>query len=162
MSASDMTARWSGGWQAEWSLRRRMAVAPRQILLCYLALCAISLAAVMWVLGAVYAALFACAELLAMALGIVIHARHAADREFIGLRGDVLHVEQHSGGRMQHMDFNPRWVRVEPQQADGSLVRVSGQGQSIDMGRYVRPGLRGQLANELRWALRQLERPTRD
>ena len=47
------------------------------------------------------------------------------------------------------------WVRVEPEHGDGSLVELSGQGQRIAVGRFVRPELRRQLAEELRWALRR-------
>jgi uncharacterized membrane protein len=44
---------------------------------------------------------------------------------------------------------------VEPEHGDGSLIELSGQGQRIVVGRFVRPELRRQLADELRWALRR-------
>jgi uncharacterized membrane protein len=45
-------------------------------------------------------------------------------------------------------------VRVEPQSDDGALVELSGQGHRVAVGRFVRPELRRQLAEELRMALR--------
>jgi uncharacterized membrane protein len=52
------------------------------------------------------------------------------------------------------MEFRREWVRVEPKQGDNSLIEVSAQGQSIQVGRYVRPELRPLLAKEIRMALR--------
>jgi len=46
-------------------------------------------------------------------------------------------------------------VRVEPELGDRSLIELSGQGRRIAVGRFVRPELRRQLADELRWALRR-------
>lgn len=149
----------SSDWQAEWLLKRNCSLAPRQLLSAYLGLCALSLsvAAGLWVMGAAYVLPFAFLELGALGVALLAYARHAADREFIGLSAGRVHVEQRSGGRLLSIDFNPRWVRVEPQRHDGSLIRLSGQGRSVDVGRFVQPGLRRQLAQEFRWALRQLE-----
>jgi uncharacterized membrane protein len=46
-------------------------------------------------------------------------------------------------------------VRVEPAHGDGSLVELTGQGQHVRVGRYLRPELRNALARELRLALRR-------
>lgn len=148
-----------GGWQAEWLLKRNCALTPRQLLNAYLAICLLSLtvAGSFWLIGAVYVLPFAFIELTALGAAMLVYARHAADREFIGLSADLVRVECHNGGRLQSVDFNPRWVRVEPQRHDGSLIRLSGHGRTVDIGRHVQPGLRRQLAEEFRWALRQLE-----
>jgi len=45
-------------------------------------------------------------------------------------------------------------VRVEPKSGDQSLIELSGQGQTIEVGRFVRPELRHVLAREIRKALR--------
>jgi uncharacterized membrane protein len=90
---------------------------------------------------------------------MLVYARHAADQDFIGMCPQVLRVELHRAGQVSRWDFNPRWVRIEPRGADGSLVRLSGQGMSVDIGHFVRASLRQQLARELRWALRQLSSP---
>ena len=147
-------------WQAEWLLKRNCSMAPRQLLSAYLALCLFSLAIalLLWSIGASYVLPFACLEVVVLGAAMLAYARHAADRDVIALRADLVRVERHTAGRLEAVDFNPRWVRVEPQRHDGSLIRVSGQGRTMDVGRFVPPGLRRQLAEEVRGALRQLER----
>lgn len=147
-------------WQAEWLLKRHCSITPQQLFLSYLGLCAVSLliAGVLWQIGAAYVLPFAVVELVALGAALLFHARHATDLEFIGLRPDLIRVERSRGGRVERLEFNPRWVRVEPQRHDGSLIRLSGQGRSVDVGQFVRPEWRRRLADEFRWALRQLER----
>lgn len=147
-------------WHAEWLLKRNCSLTPQQLFLSYLGLCAISLliAGVLWQVGASYVLPFALAELAALGVALLFHARHAGDLEFIGLRPDLIRVERSRGGRVERLEFNPRWVRVEPQRHDGSLIRLSGHGRAIDVGQFVRPEWRRRLADEFRWALRQLER----
>ena len=67
----------------------------------------------------------------------------------------MLTVELASGNRLRRVAFQPHWVRVEPRSGDRSLIELSGQGQRVAVGRFVRPELRRQLAEELRWALRR-------
>jgi uncharacterized membrane protein len=88
-------------------------------------------------------------------LALLVYARHAADCESIRLQQGLLIVEHANGRRTERVEFQPDWVRVEPAQGDGSLIELSGQGQRIAVGRFVRPELRRQLADELRWALRR-------
>ena len=64
-------------------------------------------------------------------------------------------VEHAHGPRTVTVEFEPAWVRVEPETGDRSLIELSGQGRRIAVGRFVRPELRRQLAEELRWALRR-------
>ena len=47
-------------------------------------------------------------------------------------------------------------MRVEPAGSDRSLIELSGQGQRIAVGRFVRPEQRRALADELRFALRRV------
>ena len=63
-------------------------------------------------------------------------------------------VELETAGRLERAEFNREWVRVEPKGGDGSLIEVSGQGQSVRVGRHLRPELRPALAREIRMALR--------
>jgi uncharacterized membrane protein len=150
----------AGGWAVEWKLKRNCSLAPRQLLGFYFALCGISLAvaAFWWWHGAALVMPFAALELLAVGAAMLAYARHAADNESIALRGGRLTVEHVSGNRRVRVEFEPRWVRVEvksvPGAGDGSLVELSGQGRKIAVGRYLRPELRRELANELRMALR--------
>jgi uncharacterized membrane protein len=147
----------AGEWTVEWNLKRNCSLAPRQLLVWYFALCALSLsvASYFWWLGARMVMPFAWLEVLAVGAAMLVYARHAADNECIALRGDRLTVEYASGSRVERVEFQPRWVRVERKEDDGSLVELSGQGRRVAVGRYVRPELRRQLADELRMALRR-------
>ena len=141
----------------QWLLRRNCSLTPRQMMGFYAALSVLSLgiAGMFWVRGATLVMPFAGLEVLAVGVALLLHSRHATDREDIRLQAGRLTVE-HTSGRVTHRaEFAPVWVRVEPEHGDGSLVELSGQGQCIAVGRFVRPELRRQLADELRWALRR-------
>jgi uncharacterized membrane protein len=144
-------------WSVEWVLRRNCSMAPRQMLWFYASLCVLSLiiAGLFWGVGAPMVMPFAWLELLAVGVALLLYARHAADSEHIALCGDELTVEHASGGRTERVAFQPAWVRVEPAHGDRSLIELSGQGRRISVGRFIRPELRSQLAEELRWALRR-------
>lgn len=145
----------------QWVLRRNCSLSPRQALLAYLVLCALSLAIAggftWW--GAAPVMVFATVELTLVGLALLVYARHAADRETITLEGESLRVEHRCGTAVQTAEFRAAWVRVEPQHGEGSLVELSGQGRQVRVGRYLRPELRTPLAHELRCALRGADVP---
>lgn len=122
----------------------------------YVSLCVVSMgiAIFFWMQGARMVMPFAWLELLAVGAAFVVYARHARDGEKIVLQGGQLVVELENGGRMRRAEFNRQWVRIEPKSGDGSLIEVSGQGQSVRVGRHLRPELRPALAREIRFALR--------
>ena len=156
-SADDAPAPTGSAWSVQWDLRRNCSLAPSQMLWFYASLCGLTLgiAAVFWLQGATLVFPFAGIELGAVGVAMLIYARHAADRESIALSCDELTVEHTSGGHVERVAFQPAWVRVEPRHGDRSLIELSGQGRRITVGRFVRPELRLQLAEELRWALRR-------
>lgn len=160
-AASDTPARGSDesktGSSIEWLLKRNCSLRPQQLLAVYASLCVISLgiASYFWVNGATLVMPFAWAELLIVGAALVVYARHAADRELITLQSGRLVVEHLHGGRIERAEFQPDWVRVEPQLDDRSLIELSGQGHVIAVGRYVRPELRPALADEFRATFRQ-------
>lgn len=147
----------SGGWSVQWLLKRNCSIAPRQLFGVYAVLCVLSLgiAAMFWLQGATLVMPFAWAEVLAVGAALLVYAAHAADCERIRLQGGRLTVECNSGRHTDRVEFRPEAVRVEPEHGDGSLIELSGQGHSIRVGRFVRPELRRELADELRWALRR-------
>lgn len=140
----------------QWLLKRNCSVTPVQLLCLYASLCVVSLgiAVFFWIIGAKLVMPFAWLELLAVGSAFVVYARHARDGEKIVLQGGQLVIEQETAGRMQRVEFNCEWVRIEPRNSDGSLVEVSGQGRCVRIGRHLRPEFRPALAREIRLALR--------
>ena len=147
----------TGEASVHWVLKRNCSVTPRQMLWFFGSLCMLSLAigGMFWHQGATLVLPFASAEVLAVGIALVVYSRHATDSEHIRLQPGLLTVELASGTRVERVEFVPSWVRVEPESGDRSLVELSGQGLRICVGRFVRPELRRQLAEELRWALRR-------
>jgi uncharacterized membrane protein len=140
-----------------WLLRRNCSTTPRQMLMFFGSLCALSLGIGLffWLQGATLVMPFAWVEVLAVGCALLIYSRHATDNENIKLQQDRLIVEYVFGRHVQRVEFAPAWVRIEPEHGDRSLIELSGQGQRIAVGRFIRPELRRQLAEELRWALRR-------
>lgn len=146
-----------GGGSVQWDLRRNCSLTPRQMLGFYLGLSSVSLAiaGIFWWLGARLVMPFAWLEVLAVGVALLMHARHATDRESIRLQGGMLTVERACGPRTERCEFCTAWVRVSPARDDGSLIELSERGKKVVVGRFVRPELRGQLADEMRWVLTQ-------
>jgi uncharacterized membrane protein len=139
-----------------WLLKRNCSVTPAQLGGLYASLCLVSLgiATGFWLHGAKMIMPFAWLELLVVGAAFLVYARHATDAERIALSGGHLVVEQESAGRKLRAEFDQAWVRVEPRVSDTSLIELSGQGRSVQVGRFVRPELRAALAREIRAALR--------
>lgn len=140
----------------QWVLRRNCSLTPRQALVAYALLSAVSLLIGLgfWFGGAPVVLVFTALELLALAVAMLVYARHATDRETILLDGQQLAVEHHHGPALVRTTFRCAWVRVEPLAGQGSLVELSGDGASACVGRYLPAGLRAELAQELRRAIR--------
>jgi uncharacterized membrane protein len=140
----------------QWLLKRNCSVTPTQLLGLFMSLSVVSLgiATFFWFQGATLVMPFAWLELMAVGAAFIVYARHAQDGEKISLQGGQLVVELEIAGRLQRAEFNREWVRVEPQDGDGSLIVVSGQGRTVRVGRHVRRELRPTLAREIRYALR--------
>lgn len=141
----------------QWLLKRNCSTTPHQMMGFYASLCAVSLVigVFFWAQGATLVMPFAWLEIVAVGAALLVYSRHATDSERIRLQPGRLTVEHVSGRHVERVEFSPAWVRVEPEHGDRSLIELSGQGQCIAVGRFVRPELRRQLANELRWALRR-------
>ncbi|WP_157263569.1 DUF2244 domain-containing protein [Azohydromonas aeria] len=139
-----------------WVLGRNGALGPRRHLRAWSLAGAVTLAVTLffWWQGVSMAAALAAGELALLGTVLLLYARHAADRELLTLADGALVVEHRCGARTERMEFRAARVRVEPARAQGSLVELSGEGRQMRVGRYLRPELRLQLAQELRRALR--------
>jgi uncharacterized membrane protein len=127
-----------------------------QLRCAYLAFCMFSLAAAsaLWLRGAHVALSAAGFAVAAAGWALVVFGRHVKDAETISLQGASLVVERETAGRRERSEFDRSRVHVEPKACDRSLIIVSAQGRSVEVGRYVRPELRQALASEIRMALR--------
>ena len=147
-----------GGRRAlQWLQKRNCSITPRQMGACYGLLCCMSLAigGFFFLQGAPFVLAFTALELIAVGVAMLVFARHAGDRETLTLVGGLLQVEQCCGARVDRVDFAAEWLHVEPAGGQGSLVELSGRGQQVRVGRFLRPELRGAFARELRLALRR-------
>lgn len=155
-----------GDASVQWVLRRNCSITPRQMVGFFgsLSLVSLVIGGFFWQQGATLVLPFAWIELIAVAAALFVYTRHATDSEHIELQPGRLIVEHACGRRVERVEFVAAWVRVEPESGDRSLIELSGQGLRICVGRFVRPELRRQLAEELRWALRrwQSRDPLRD
>ena len=145
-------------WQAEWCLSRKLPISVARFALGCLGL-TLALGFTLTLIGVpprAWLPLLGSAGLLT-AVGAAVLARTASDGEHIAMRAGLVRVTLRQAGRVQTTDFMPRWMRVEPEQHDRSLIRLSGQGRSVTVGVHIPPQERRQLADELRWALRQLD-----
>lgn len=141
----------------QWLLKRNCSITPGQLGAVYLSLCVVSLCigVFFYVQGAPVVLAFTGLELLLVGVALMLFARHAGDRETLTLVGGSLQVEQCIGSRVEHTQFAADWLHVEPAGGQGSLVQLSGRGQRVRVGRFLRPELRGAFARELRHALRR-------
>ena len=142
----------------QWLQKRNCSLTPRQLGLFYLSLSAVSLliGVFFFLQGAPVVLLFTGLELLAVGVALAVFARHAGDRETLTLVGRSLQVEQCVGSSVKRTEFPADCLHVEPARGQGSLVQLSGRGQQVRVGRFLRPELRGAFARELRLALRRL------
>jgi len=139
------------GQRIDWKLARNGSVAYARMGVCALAL---ATALVFWMTGGRWDMPFAWLVVVTTGWGFARYGRHAADGERISLQGSRLVVERETAGRLERAEFDRSRVRVEPKTGDRSLITLSAQGRSVEVGRFVRPELRPALASEIRRALR--------
>jgi uncharacterized membrane protein len=140
----------------EWVLRRHAPLTPAQMLVFFASLSLVSLCIGLffWLQGALLVLPFAALETLAVGICFLIFSRHVLDQERIVVDGTQVVVEHEAAGVRERAQFQRQWVRIEPLGGAYSLIAVSAQGKSMQVGRYVRPERREALAHELRRAVR--------
>ncbi|GAB2861438.1 DUF2244 domain-containing protein [Pseudoduganella ginsengisoli] len=144
----------------EWLLRRNCSLSPRQTLVAYLALCALSLTvALAFLLQGVWQVLiFTMVELAAVTTAFILYARHAADYEHIVLTAGSLLVERVSAGRTSQTVLEPYFTRVAKPDSPRSLVQLEAKGTTLQVGSFAPAAQRRRLADELQQALRDQKR----
>ena len=146
----------------QWLLKRNCSITPGQLVAVYLSLCVVSLliGAFFYAQGAPLVLAFTALELAVVGAALLLLVRHAGDHETLTLSGRSLQVQQRYASREESTEFTADWLTVEPAAGQGSLVELSGRGQTIRVGRFLRPELRAAFACELRLALRQVPSKT--
>jgi uncharacterized membrane protein len=139
----------------EWILRRNCSITPRQLILVYAALCAVSLsvATLFTLRGAWYIMGFAVLELAAVGLAFLHYGRHATDREHIALTGDILLIELIQADRARQYRLDSRHARVAPPATNEGLIAVEASGMRVEVGRHLAAWRRKEFAHELKRAL---------
>ncbi|MEI6618533.1 MAG: DUF2244 domain-containing protein [Betaproteobacteria bacterium] len=137
-------------------MRRTSPVTPAQMLVLFgcLSLVSLCVGLFFWLQGALLVLPFAVLEILVVGICFLVFSKHVLDQERIVVDAMQVVVEHEQGGVRERAQFRREWVRIEPQGGEHSLIAVSGQGQTVQVGRYVRPESREALAHALRRAVR--------
>jgi uncharacterized membrane protein len=141
----------------EWTLCRNCSLSPRQLARAYALLCCFSLAMGIGFLlrGAWMVLAFSLVDLSLVGLALLIYARHATDRERIELSDAGLLVEWVRADACRQALLDPRATRViAPDGGRRSLIGLEARGVRVEVGQFMTAAQRGQLARELRQALR--------
>jgi uncharacterized membrane protein len=98
---------------------------------------------------------FALIETAAMGAAMLYYARHALDQERILLGDDWLVVEWTDGRHRIEVSLNPHYTRVTLADLGmRTLIQLEARGQRIEVGRFLTPHARHEVARQLRRALR--------
>lgn len=143
--------------QVEWLLKRNCSVSPGQVLAFFASIGVVSLviATAFWLHGATFILPFTCLELLALAVALLVYARHAGDHERVCLNDGRLIVERRDGNAVERWEWPAERVQIDCRLVAGGtgLIEFSGQGRRAEVGRHVRAELRRPLAREFSRAL---------
>lgn len=122
-----------------WVFKKNCSLTPRQLVIWYLSLCAItgSIAAGFWLAGFWIVLPFAGLELLLVGVAFLVYARHASDRESIEISSNELKVEIVLGARLFSKTMPPQWARLEYNgRFKAPLVLKCGRDE-IAIGRFI-------------------------
>lgn len=136
-----------------WSLQRSCSLSPAQLGNCLAMLVAVTLLVGLgfWWAGAPFVTAFAGLELLALLVAFALHARHAADGEWLTLSRGRLRLQQRRGADVETLEFDAARLRLASD-ANGAIELRAG-GQVLSIGRLASAARRQQVLNELRTAL---------
>jgi uncharacterized membrane protein len=142
--------------QHEWLLKRNCCLTPRQFVISYFILFALS-----WLMAFVCAlnglwqiAVFTAIEMVATAVAFLCYARHATDYEHIAIANGVLLVESIEAGKIRQIKLDPACTRIALPQCPGDLIQIEARGVKVEIGRHITQGKRRQVGSELKAKLR--------
>jgi uncharacterized membrane protein len=134
-----------------WLLERRCTLTQRQLALVFVTLCVPSSVIALSFLwqGYWYVMVYALLEQAALAACLRHCARHRGDYDRIDISPCAIVVEQCRASRRDERLLHPRTTRLLPPRHDGDPIHLEDRGRRIDVGRFLTPAQRRQLANEL-------------
>lgn len=138
-----------------WVLKRNCALTPRQLGAWFGTLAGASLLiAGLWAAwGAWFVVPFAVVEVGALAAAYLVYGRHASDYERIEATRSRLTVETSSGARLERVERESGWVRVEYGGSRREPIRLVTGKEEIAVGRFVPDDRKAELARQMRAAL---------
>lgn len=138
----------------EWLLKRNCSLSPSHLALWFgfLAFLSVGISLVFAAMGAWLVVPFAIVEVAALAVAFVIFGRHAADYERIVAGPGKILIETSLGAKLDRVEQQAPWFRVEYSGRPRDLIQVVGPGQTLPVGRFVPSSIRSRLATELRRA----------
>ncbi|OJX00942.1 MAG: hypothetical protein BGO72_06175 [Burkholderiales bacterium 70-64] len=138
-----------------WVLKRNCALTPRQLGAWFgtLAGAALLIAGLWAAWGAWFVVPFAVVEVGALAAAYLVYGRHAGDYERIEATRGRLTVETSSGARLERVERESGWVRVEYGGSRREPIRLVTGKEEIAVGRFVPDDRKAELARQMRAAL---------
>ncbi len=138
----------------EWLLKRNCSLSPAQLALWFgcLAFLSLGISLVFAAIGAWMVVPFAIIEVTVLGVAFFVFGRHAADYERIVAGPGKILVETSLGARLDRIEQQAPWFRVEYSGKPRDLIQVVGPGQTLPVGRFVPSSIRSRLAMELRRA----------
>ncbi len=135
-----------------WPLTRNCSLSPRQVAFAYALLSTVSLviALAFFAAGVPLVLLFCGLELLAVALALLMWARHVGEGEVVSLRDAVVSIDRRHGSKQERHEFPAAWTRVV--ENDACVLLTCGS-RRIEVGAQVAWPLRRRFAQEMRLAL---------
>lgn len=141
--------------QTRWVFKRNCSLAPRQLLMWYVAICGLTLVvATGFAIAGFWIVLpFAGLELLLVGIAFVVYARHAADFEMIEVAPKQLTLVFADGPKRTEFALVPQWVRLDYNGRYRSPLMISHKGQQLRIGKFIAEKDKPLLHKELRAAL---------
>lgn len=153
-----MGYQWS--YQAEadrhrWLLKRNCSLRPWQLVASFVIVASFALVlATLCALGGAWMVVpFAIVEAIALTAAFVVHARHVGDYERIEASAKGLVVESGHGARVERIECDGAWVRVEYDANAHDPIWLVAGATKIAIGRFVPDDRKAALVGQLRGAL---------
>ena len=139
----------------EWLLKRNCSLTPRQTMISWAVLVAMSLGVGLFCTwhGASLVLVFTALEITAVTAAFVLYSRHATDFDRVVLDQGLVTIDKMRGGRTRQYQLEALWLRVTPPARRRDPVRLTARGVSVEVGSYLLEPQRRLLAKDLREAL---------